>query len=237
MIKETVDIVEELISQLDIIVKFKSIVDNGDGTYTIETCNTGYLFPCYEFEIAGVNYKVLNEIGKDFVFNERFTIKGNIVPTVTEITLDSLKYYHGTVIATKEELARKELSSDKFPMAFLLEILEDDFNNVFDAIVDRNSQLRLYFLSETDENNWNTNEHYEFSIKPMRNLLYKFIAHLNESVMIGDIDSYRAINHAKFGVYVPSKGGHTERIFNDKLSGVELRIDLPILKSGVCCPC
>lgn len=237
MIKETVDIVEELISQLDIIVKFKSIVDNGDGTYTIETCNTGYLFPCYEFEIAGVNYKVLNEIGKDFVFNERFTIKGNIVPTVTEITLDSLKYYHGTVIATKEELARKELSSDKFPMAFLLEILEDDFNNVFDARIDRNSQLRLYFLSETDENNWNTNEHYEFSIKPMRNLLYKFIAHLNESVMIGDIDSYRAINHAKFGVFVSSKGGHTERIFNDKLSGVELRIDLPILKSGVCCPC
>ena len=42
MIKETVDIVEELISQLDIVVKFKSIVDNGDGTYTIETCNTGY---------------------------------------------------------------------------------------------------------------------------------------------------------------------------------------------------
>jgi hypothetical protein len=237
MIKETVDIVEELISQLDIVVKFKSIVDNGDNTYTIETCNTGYLFPCYEFEIAGVNYKVLNEIGKDFIFNERFTIKGNIVPTVTEITLDSLKYYHGTVIATKEELARKELSSDKFPMAFLLEILEDDFNNVYDARIDRNSQLRLYFLSETDENNWNTNEHYEFSIKPMRNLLYKFIAHLNESIMIGDIDSYRAINHAKFGVFVSAKGGHTERIFNDKLSGVELRIDLPILKSGVCCPC
>ena len=35
MIKETVDIVEELISQLDIVVKFKSIVDNGDNTYTI----------------------------------------------------------------------------------------------------------------------------------------------------------------------------------------------------------
>jgi len=237
MIKETVDIVEELISQLDIVVKFKSIVDNGDGTYTIETCNTGYLFPCYDFQIDGIDYTVLNEEGKEFVFNERFTIKGNIAPIATEITLDSLKYYHGTVIATKEELARKELSSDKFPMAFLLEILEDDFNNVFDARIDRNSQLRLYFLSETDENNWNTNEHYEFSIKPMRNLLYKFIAHLNESTMIGDFDSYRAINHAKFGVFVSSKGGHTERIFNDKLSGVELRIDLPILKSGACCPC
>jgi len=237
MIKETVDIVEELISQLDIVVKFKSIVDNGDSTYTIETCNTGYLFPCYEFKIDGVDYKVLNEIGKDFIFNERFTIKGNIVPTTTEITLDSLKYYHGTVIATKEELSRKELSSDKFPMAFLLEIIEDDFNNKDDSRVDRNSQLRLFFLSETDENNWTTNEHYEFSIKPMRNLLYKFIAHLNDSNLIGKIDSYKATNHAKFGVYLSSKGGHTQRIFNDKLSGVELGIDLPILKSRECCPC
>tara|TARA_R110002153_G_scaffold209897_1_gene362497 strand:+ start:12947 stop:13660 length:714 start_codon:yes stop_codon:yes gene_type:complete len=237
MIKETVDIVEELISQLDIVVKFKSIVDNGDSTYTIETCNTGYLFPCYEFKIDGVDYKVINEIGKDFIFNERFTIKGNIVPTTTEITLDSLKYYHGTVIATKEELSRKELSSDKFPMAFLLEIIEDDFNNKDDSRVDRNSQLRLFFLSETDENNWTTNEHYEFSIKPMRNLLYKFIAHLNDSNLIGKIDSYKATNHAKFGVYLSSKGGHTQRIFNDKLSGVELGIDLPILKSRQCCPC
>tara|TARA_R110001632_G_scaffold186363_1_gene306732 strand:+ start:1856 stop:2569 length:714 start_codon:yes stop_codon:yes gene_type:complete len=237
MIKETVDIVEELISQLDIVVKFKSIVDNGDGTYTIETCNTGYLFPCYDFQIDGIDYTVLNEEGKEFVFNEQFAIKGNIVPTVTEITLDSLKYYHGTVIATKEELARKELSSNKFPMAFLLEVLEDDFNNVDDSRVDRNSQLRLFFLSETDEDNWTTNEHYEFSIKPMRNLVYKFIAHLNDSNLIGKINSYKATNHAKFGVYLSSKGGHTKRIFNDKLSGVELGIDLPILKSRVCCSC
>ena len=237
MIRETVDIVGDLISELDFTVKFKSIVDNLDGTYTIESCNTGYIFPCYEFVVDGVNYKVLNEVGKEFKFNEQFTIKGNIIPSVTEITLDSLKYYHGTVIATKEELSRKELSSDKFPMAFLLEILEDDFNNVDDSRIDRNSQLRLFFLSETDENNWDTNEHYEFSIKPMRNLVYKFIAHLNGSNKIGEINSYKAINHAKFGVFISGKGGHTERIFNDKLSGVELRIDLPILKSRKCCPC
>jgi hypothetical protein len=235
--RETVDIVEDLISQLDIVVPFDTITDNGDGTYTIESCNTGYLFPCYKFDLGGVIYTVQNEVGKEFVFNERFTIKGNIIPTATELTLDALKYYHGTVIATKEELDRKELSSDKFPMAFLLEVLEDDFNNADYSRIDRNSELRLFFLSETDENNWNTEEHYEFSIKPMRNLLYKFISHLNGSNLIGEFNSYKAINHAKFGVFVSSKGGHTQRIFNDKLSGVELRIDLPILKSRKCISC
>ena len=237
MKRETVDIVEELIGQLEIVVPFNTVTDNADGTYTILSCDTGYLFPCYKFTLDGVTYTVLDEVGKEFVFNERFTIKGNIIPTAIELPLDALKYYHGTVIATKEELAKKELSYDKFPMAFLLEVLEDDFNNLPDSRIDRNSQFRLFFLSETDENNWNTEEHYEFSIKPMRNLLYKFIDHLNGSNLIGEISSYKAINHAKFGVFVSSKGGHTQRIFNDKLSGVELRIDLPILKSRTCCSC
>jgi len=237
MTKETVDIVEGLISDLKIVVPFTTITDNGDGTYTIESCNTGYLSPMYEFDIDGVNYKVLNDEGKEFEFNKRFTLKGNIVPSVEKLVLNSLKYYHGTVIATKEELAKKELSSDKFPMAFLLEVIEDDFDNKEGSRIDRNSQLRLFFLSETDENNWTTSEHYEFSIKPMRNLLDKFIDFIDKSPLIGRVDSYKAVNHAKFGVYISSKGGHTERIFNDKLSGVELRIDLPIRKMKDCCEC
>jgi len=230
MTRETVDIVESLIEDLKIVVPFNTITENGDGTYTIESCHTGYLSPMYEFDIDGVNYKVLNEEGKEFVFNKRFTLKGNVVPNASKIVLDSLKYYHGTVIATKEELARKELSSDKFPMAFLLEVIEDDFDNRDDARIERNSQLRLFFLSETDENNWTTNEHYEYSIKPMRNLMDSFIAHIESSPLIGKVETYKAINHAKFGAYVSATGGQSERIFNDKLSGVELKIDLPIRK-------
>ena len=233
MIKETVDIVGELISELNIVVKFDKITDNNDSTYTIETQNTGYLFPNYEFTLSGVNYKVLNETGKEFLFNSKFTIKGNIIPSEIELVMEGLKYYHGTVIATKEELKMKELSSEKFPMAFLLEVLDDEFNNEEDSSIDRESQLRLFFLSETDEVNWDTNEHYEYSIKPMRNLVYKFINYLNKSSKIGKFDSFNAINHAKFGVYVSMKG-HTQRIFNDKLSGVELKINLPIKKTRNC---
>ena len=84
MMKETVDIVKELISQLDIIVKFKSIVDNGDGTYTVTTCNTGYLFPCYKFTLDSVNYTVQEE---GFIFNEQFKIKGNVIPSATELVI------------------------------------------------------------------------------------------------------------------------------------------------------
>jgi hypothetical protein len=237
MKRETVDIVEDLIAALKIVVPFNTIVDNLDGTYTIESCNTGYLCPCYKFVLDGIDYTVLNEVGKEFVFNSKFTIKGNVIPTATQVLLDGLKYYHGTVIATKEELRRKELASDKFPMAFLLEVLEDNFNNSDDARIDRVSKLRLFFLSSTDENNWTTQEHYEFSIKPMKNLLDKFITYLDKSNLIGKVDSYKAVNHPKFGVFVAAKGGTVKRIFNEELSGVELSIDLPIRKSKDCDDC
>lgn len=232
--RETVDIVGDLINSMSIVININTIVDNLDNTYTIETCNTGYLFPNYKFTIDGVNYKVLDEAGKDFVFNEKFTIEGNTIPTGLVITLPELKYYHGTVIATKSELDKKQLSVDKFPMVYLLEVLEDNFNNEEDSRIDRNSNLRLFFLSETAGNDWSTDNHYDYSIKPMRNMVYNFINYINNSNKIGKFDTYKAINHAKFGVYTADKG-HTRRVFNDDLSGVELKIDLPIIKTKSDC--
>ena len=41
------------------------------------------------------------------------------------------------------------------------------------------------------------------------------------------------INRANFGVYVTDKGNES-RIFNDNMSGVELRITLPIKKDLTC---
>ena len=233
---ETVDIVKELIEELTLEVDFKTITDNGDSTYTITTCDTSYMYPCFKFVLDGVTYTVTNTVGNEFAFNEEFTISGNVVPTSTSVTLPALNYYHGTVIATKEELKLEELSSDKFPMVYLLEVLSDDFDSDPTSSINRNSALRLFFLSETEGNDWNTNEHYEYAIKPMRNVVYNFINHLEVSRRIGSFDSWTATNHAKFGVYV-SGVGHTRRIFDDKLSGVEVNITLPIKEAVWCSNC
>ena len=233
-IRETVDIIEDLVAELDLVVEFSTVVDNLDGTYTITTCNTSYLFPCSKFVLDAITYTV--QVA-GFVFNASFVIKGSVVPSATEVTLDPLKYFHGTVIATKAELDKKILSSDKFPMVYLLETLSDDFDDDPESITDRNSSIRLFFLSETTKgDDWNTNQHYEFSIKPMRNMVYLFVNHLRNSNKVGEFDTYTATNHAKFGVNV-SDSGHTQRIFNADLSGVELSINLPLLKALNCVEC
>lgn len=233
-IRETVDIIEDLVAELNLVVEFTTVVDNGGNLYTITTCNTSYLFPFFKFDLDAVTYTVQKT---GFVFNASFVVKGSVVPTALQVTLDPLKYFHGTVIATKAELDKQKLSSNKFPMVYFLETFSDDFDEVASSAIDRNSSVRLFFLSETTKGDeWNTNQHYDFSIKPMRNMVYQFVNHLRGSNKIGKFDTYTATNHAKFGVNV-SDSGHTQRIFNADLSGVELSINLPIRKALACSTC
>jgi len=232
---ETVDVVGSLVAAIDTTITIDSVVDNG-GSYTVTTCNTKYLRPRSSFIHDGITYTVIDTVGNEFVHNESFTVTGASIVTGTVITLDPMKYYHGTVIATSVELDKEKIDTNKFPMVYLLEVIQDRFNNLEEERIDRVSDFKLFFLVNTDEENWKTDDHYKEAIKPMRNMVYQFIDELNENQNIGEFNNFTAINHAKFGVYISDKG-HTRRIFNDKTSGVEVRLDLPIIASQLCLTC
>lgn len=234
--RETVDIVGELVSKIDTSVYITEVVDNNDGTYTLSTCNSKYLKPCVKFDYNGVTYTVIDEVGKEFNPNKNFTVKGLAIPVIGTIVLSPMKYYHGTVMATTAELDKKKFDTEKFPMVYLLEVIRDDFNNKIEDRIDRISSLRMFFLTNTDEENWLTDDQYRLAIKPMRNMVYEFIELIDNNEEIGDIDDYRAINHARFGVYSTDKG-HTRRVFNDQTSGTELVVDLPVIKGSLCIDC
>ena len=230
---ETVDVVGNLVAQMDTSVKINTITDNGDGSYTISTCNTKYLRPCVFFDVDGITYEVTDGVGKEFTPNRQFTVYGGQTITAKVIDLPKMKYFHGTVIATSAELDKKQFDTDKFPMVYLLEVINDNFNNEPQDKIDRVSDFRMFFLTNTDEENWLTAEHYRLAIKPMRNMLYQFINELNDNANIEEFSNFTAINHAKFGVYSTDKG-HTRRILNDKTSGVEVRLSLPIVAGQLC---
>jgi len=234
--KETVDVVGELVANIDTTVKINEIIDNLDGTFTIFTCNTKYLKPLIKFTVNGEEYEVIDDAGREFVPNRQFSVYGNTIITESVIQLEPMKYFHGTVIATSAELDKKQFDTDKFPMVYLLEVINDNFNNLPQDKIDRVSDFRLFFLTNTDEENWLTADHYRLAIKPMRNMLYQFINELNNNENIEEFSNFTAINHAKFGVYSTDKG-HTRRILNDKTSGVEVRLNLPIVSGQLCLVC
>jgi hypothetical protein len=88
-------------------------------------------------------------------------------------------------------------------------------------------------MGPADFQNWNTDDHYSNAIIPMRNLCFAFIEEVNNSFMFSDFTDYNLINHVKFGVFTDNKG-HTNNFFNENLSGVEMRVTLPVYKNIAC---
>jgi len=228
---ETVDIVESLVSQLDFTFIIDSCTDNLDGTYTLATCNTYQLqtLPNCPISIDGSSY-VITEV----VNNQSITIKGTSKPIVTEFAIPKPFYFHGTAIKTNIELSKID-TFNKFPMVYLLEVLQDRFF-ARDEVNERETDLRLFFLAPSKFGEWTTDDHYKGAILPMRNLAYQFIKVLNDSKLINNFAEYTLINRVNFGVYVTDKGNES-RIFNDDLSGVEMRITLPIKRNLNCNNC
>lgn len=230
MNKQTADIVGSLISALTFTGEILEVVDNLDETFTLSVCKTYHAMECVNIDISGTPYKVVSVVN-----DESITIEATSAPTGTEFQVLAPFYIHGTPRATNSELSRINDWRDKSPLAWLLEILRERYDNDVESSIDRVSEIRLFFLAQTNEKDWKTTDHYVNVIQPMWNLAKSFIDVAEDDNRIAEFDSYEIIPHAKFGIYTDNQG-HTARILNDPLSGVELRIDLPIYEQQECCP-
>jgi len=144
MRRETENIIGDLVDAMDYSIAIDSIVDNNDGTYTLNVCNTLHLQNRYELTIDAVTYTIL-----DIVNNTSITISGAVLPTATSITAYKPKYYFGTVITTNIELTKKQKANDKLPMVYLRTEFEDVFFSRNEAF-DRKTDLEIFFLTQND---------------------------------------------------------------------------------------
>jgi hypothetical protein len=228
--REIVDIIETIVNGLSATTTVKTVADNGNGTYTLGVCCTYHIQPYCYVTINAVQYLVT-----DITNNESITIEAGAAPLVGDIVeIAAPNYFHGTRPATNEELAEIEDVSDKMPMVYLFEVISESFSNDEEERIERESTLRLFFLGGANFDNWYTDDHYKYAIVPMRNLVFQFINAVNaDQCTFADFDNYTLINHAKFGVFTDNNG-HTNRFFNEDLSGVEMRVTLPVFKDFAC---
>jgi len=232
--REIVDIIEEVVNGLSFSTEIKTVTDNGNDNYTLGVCCTYQVQPKCDVAINGIIYPVT-----DIENNTSITVdlNGNPVPVVGDnIDIAAPAYFHGTIPAINEELDEIQDSGDQVeaPMVYLFEVISETFNNDEEERIERESVLRLFFLGGADFDDWYTDDHYKNAIVPMRNLVYEFIKSIDrEQCLFADFDTYTLINHAKFGVFTDNNG-HVSRFFNADLSGVEMRVTLPILKNFAC---
>jgi len=229
------DIIRDIVTGLTFTEAITNLVDNGDSTYTIEVCKTYHVQAgCSTISIGGIDYNVTAVVD-----NTSITVSAAVLPVGTTYTIAAPFYFAGTRIAVNAKLSLIESYEDKLPFVFLWEVVQEGIITDEESRLEQETTVRLFFLAPRDKEINDTDTLYNDSVDPMGNLLEAFVESLEGNVLILDdnIDRYDRLALPKFGV--TSDEGAKDSFFNEYLSGLELRITLPILRkfTGGTCGC
>jgi len=140
------------------------------------------------------------------------------------IYLPELFFITGTKRATNTEWTIADANlSNKLPLVWLLEVIsETGFGKM--SAVEKEMDLRLFFLDETDPSQYYTADHREQVVKPMQKLMLEFIKVVEIERTYKPIENYRFKTFSRFGV--ENDKGMLQNILDANLSGVSLELTL-----------
>ena len=227
-IRQIVDIVGALIAKLNFTITITSITGTL-GVHELFMANTYYMTVTKIIEIDGNKYRVTA-----VDFNKSINVEpiGHSIPiTATTFELSAPLFFHGTIKSTDVEIkATTESQPSTYPIVYLLEEIEEEFENRKSMLLERNSTITLFFLTRYDPEKKSLNPNLlQDILKPLSNLDGEFIEVLEKERGIAQLEgTRRRTNIARFAF--TSRSGEEENIFSDYLSGVRLIITLPIIK-------
>jgi len=228
MNKQTVDIIGDFVDNISAEVVISEVIDNGNGSYTLITNCTWWVSICHTYEIDGFKYIV-----DSFSINQSITVKpvGHAnIPIPTTLTLLPPNYIHGTLKMAGNEVDGETDKTKLCPFVYLFEIITDRKNTDEESMIDREVDLRLFFLNSVNTKDWLTNEHYEYFVNPMQQMVDLFIYNIKNSKLFTD-----EVRHECTPLINVSEQGTKEKsVFDCNLSGIELRIFAEIREDLSC---
>ncbi len=222
MVKEISKSVEDLVNSIDntIELAYNTALMRSD------TCATKW---------ARVGKPLASDVGEEFYLSD---IEPNEWVVAGDNELNGTYYLprpyfiSGTKIATNREwtIATPNLL-EKTPIIWLLYDLEYK-NYGRGNTLDWETNIRLFFLDETDVSNYYTKDHTDNVVIPMSLLAEEFIKVVEEDRNFLTLEEYDVINFTRFGT--EQENGYFQNILDANLSGVELRIKLSKYKDTTC---
>jgi hypothetical protein len=189
---------------------------------------------------ARVGKIVKDAENKEFLINELVTDSYIVAtPLVGETTLNGTIYLQdlffitGTKRATNNEwtMASNNLNN-KLPLVWLLEVIsENGFGR--NSSIEKEMDIRLFFLDETDPSQYYTADHREQVVKPMQKLMLEFIEVIEQNRKFKSIENYQYKTFSRFGV--ENEKGMMQNVLDANLSGVALEITLTRYKENCKC--
>ena len=221
---ETIDIVKDIVSNMNLQLNIKT-VSSEDNLHTITVCNTYYLAKDNIIEIDSNSFTIVSVIDSEIV------LSGDVAPTVGKFTIANPFFFHGTITQTNNELSQITDCFEKYPAIYLRRTFVENWSRTSE--IEREAQLTLYFLTQANFEQWQTENFDEYAIKPMRKLCYSFIDKINNNRQLHKSNDWSITDNIKFATFVTDKGYENQK-FNDTLSGVQLDITLKIKKNYKC---
>ena len=226
MIEDVAVIVENIVSQMD-----NTIV--GD-------FNNGRTYFC-KTKWARVGRTITDQIGNIFMIIEVVPDEYIVAtsPIYPPVNLDGLCFLTppfwitGTKIATNREwtIAGDHLEN-KLPLIWMLEVVgETGFGR--GSAIEREMELRLFFLDETDPAQYYTPDHRKQVVQPMQQLMDEFIETVKRLKQFKTVDEYRYKTFSRFGT--ENENGMLENVLDANLSGTSLELTLSKYKENCKC--
>ena len=163
----------------------------------------------------------ISEIGYD-EYIKADALDGGVLEGV--FYLKNTFFITGTKMATNTEwtLADSNLEN-KLPLVWLLEIISETGYGKGSAL-EKDIDVRLFFLDETDPSQYYTKDHREQVVIPMQKLMLEFLEVVNNDRMYQTIENYRYRTFSRFGV--EQESGVIQNVLDANLSGVALEVTL-----------
>ena len=226
MIEDVAVIVENIVNQMDNTI-------NGD-------FNNGKTYFC-KTKWARVGRTITDQIGNVFTINEVVQDEYIVATSSTfpPVNLDGLCFLTppfwitGTKIATNREwtIAGDHLEN-KLPLIWMLEVIgETGYGR--ESAIERDMELRLFFLDETDPAQYYTPDHRKQVVQPMQQLMNEFIDTVKRLKQFKTVDEYRYKTFSRFGT--ENENGMLENVLDANLSGTSLEITLSKYKENCKC--
>ena len=150
-----------------------------------------------------------------------------------EITLPNPYFVPGTKIEANREwtISTNDLTQ-KTPLVWLLHGIR---YNAFgkESVYAWESDLRIFFLDETDILNFYTKDHIHQVVIPMTKLADEFVKVVKKDRSFLRVDNWEIVEFSRFGT--EQENGYFKNILDANLSGVELRIKLTKYKENCKC--
>ncbi len=198
----------------------------GQNSTLLEVADALHLRAGMQVLVDGTPAKVLS------VSAGQITAEG-VFQLAESVVIPPPQFLHGTPISVNIELGTLP-SAAKFPAVYLYEILRDRQIFADSSPIERECEIILFFLDNADPA-WLTDAHYDNTVRRMDALAQHFLSQvLLSPLFAGELIEYAdTIPHADFGRFAQERG-HIRTIFDEMLSGVELRLKLPIKKKTNC---